>query len=498
MNCARTAWLLLLGALVLVAAPARAQFRLEDHFVSADAWQRFEEPVNACATHASIASVSATSDQRLSVFANAAAAPHASHVIAQRRLLAAGPTGRWRIAVSVHVDAATLPLTQTGPELSLQSTRASTQGAEVRWRTHVAGLQYVGNRWSQASGRAWMLWTAVSTGSAPESEQASWVDLPTSIRLDRDGWYRLELELDYDTNRYVALTVRHEADAEAAHVDLSSWPIAREVKFTEPALWATLEAESLYDCAADAAPGSETRSTWQHEALYDDLVVEQLTGAIPSPPVARSLWLELHATESRQLALEELAADSDGDLDPRSVVITSAPVRGVASVGADGAVTYRSTEPGGDGFKLHVCDLAGACVDEWVQVSSPNRAPVAPPVRWIEAPSGAVRLPFPVVDLDGPLARAVIDVPPGAGVASVDGDAVLFTAPTDFVGQAALHSPAATRGAGAPAPGWSSTSRVTRGDVAHSPRCLPAPAGLGRRDRSRSRRQHRVRVERCR
>jgi hypothetical protein len=73
--------------------------------------------------------------------------------------------------------------------------------------------------------------------------------------------------------------------------------------------------------------------------------------------------------------------DVDGDLDPASVSITSAPLHGAATSNGDGTVTY-TPDPdwnGSDAYLYEICDAALACDTAMVTVSvSPvDDAPVA-------------------------------------------------------------------------------------------------------------------------
>jgi hypothetical protein len=447
---------------LLVTQPAAAQWKFEDSFDGATTWGKFEERLSVCAAPAGvgvgivqngIAPVSAGGGSVLEVGAGAEGTRYASHVVAQKRLLSVGPRGRWHYRTHAWVNADTIGLTQTGPELSVQSTHPVGLDAAGRpvWRTHTAALQYVGNVYDPAQG--WQIWTIDdAAGSSANGDVARWAPLPAGGgvpgELDEDGWWTIDLEFDYDLNEYVSVAIGREGAPPAGPRSLAGWRIAREEKFTDAALWATLEAESLYDC------DPETRlqnAVWQNTAFYDDVCLEQVAGSVPSPPTTSDQWVDVYVGDTIQWTLPELAADTDANLDPSTLRVLYPPLdnqgrlqtnRGVIEVGAAGTIMYTPLEAGGDGILYRVCDTTYYCTEAWLTVNVPNRPPsAADAVLYLEARAGEVldEITSPIVDLDGNLAHLMIDVPTDFGLAEVEpGPRLRYAAPSS-VGQTGFH-----------------------------------------------------------
>jgi hypothetical protein len=235
----------------------------DDFGSSPTSWGMFEEVVgnNTC-YGTGIGSVQAVpvtrqqhSDSALRVLANAAASTSSNHVLAQKRLAVDAMAGR-RIAqyrMMVMVD----PLAgdglhegQTGPELSVQSTRVV---GSVGYRTATAGIQYIANKWSGQG--AWQIWTGPAGGSV-----AGWATLPATFRLTPGVWYQLTLEADYGSSTYQHLAVS--TAGASLNLDLRAYPIVDEIKFTEAALWLTLESENAW---------SGCGGIYQYGVYYDDV-----------------------------------------------------------------------------------------------------------------------------------------------------------------------------------------------------------------------------------
>ena len=354
-------------------------FVLSDSFENGLSWSKFEEAVvgNACAAttvgDVSVVPLGGPGDGLgLRVFANAAGSLKASHVIAQKRLLDVGPYGVWTLSAWVRVDAEAIVDTQTGPEFSLQNTRPiGLEGDAQQWRTLTAGVQYIGSQYD--SNQGWRVWGIAGPGLIADSETAAWINLDEPLRLDVSGWYELTLSVDYDALTYDTLTVRHENDAEPTVVLLDAVEdgqpvprrIAREDKqFSEAALWATLEAESLYDCDEQT---SFQHSAWQNAAIYDDVQIEQIVGVVHAAPEAEDRLLDGHTGDTFVFELEDLAFDPDGDLDPSTLRVVIAPEYGTFEVDPVlGTLTYAASEPGGGGLKYAVCDATYLCTEAWI------------------------------------------------------------------------------------------------------------------------------------
>ena len=155
---------------------------------------------------------------------------------------------------------------QTGPELSLQNTRAADGG----FATTTGGVQYVANKWSGQG--TWNVWTDTGSGTA------GWVSFATQV-LSPGTWYELTLDVDYDANRYVDFTIA--GGSVSMHADLSSRVIVPEAKFTQQALWATLEDENAWStCGQD----------FTYRVYYDTVSLTRLASA-PAPAMPNHAWL---------------------------------------------------------------------------------------------------------------------------------------------------------------------------------------------------------------
>jgi hypothetical protein len=269
---------------------ARAQVIFSDTFedASATSWTMFEEIVggNPCYA-ANIGSVKATpmgpahqGSGALEVDADVALALKSNHVIAQRHVSAAGVSGRYRYEAWALIDPAAGPPDggpdlhegQTGPELSLQNTRAKPGG----FATTTGGIQYVANRWSGQG--TWNVWTDVGSATA------GWSPFLQQV-LSPGVWYDLVLDVDFDANRYIAFRVS--GGGLNITVDLSGRTIVPEPKFTEEALWATLEAENAW---------SGCTQVFTYTTYYDDVSLRTLTTTpVPAASIAHdvALWIAL-------------------------------------------------------------------------------------------------------------------------------------------------------------------------------------------------------------
>lgn len=440
------------AALTLPAHEASADplygYTFHDDFEGPLGWSAFEEPVSGdpCAGTSGlldqVVSRTETGDPvhsgatALRLFANPLDLPDFSnHILAQQRLLTEGQTGLWRFTAFVYADPRkqgddpdsmphTLPFTQTGPEMSLQNTR---QVAPGEWRTFTAGIQYVGNKWVP---KKWNVWTIDGPGPRPDSDHAHWANLPSLPALDQLGWYELTLDVDYWSNRYIALGITWPSGATTFH-DLSSVPIAAEVKFSDSAFWATLEGQNLYSCGAGKA--------WDAKFYYDDVTVQQIDGALERPPTADFTTVSTGMGQSVLFPLP--ASDPDGDLDLDSFELAVPPSHGTAQLVATlGHILYspKSGFAGGDGFKLRICDTSLACAETWVELSVINHAPVASQIKVYTKVSTKVTFALPITDVDGNLdwSTAKVTQPPSLGSVVIDASQgkATYTPPSGLTG----------------------------------------------------------------
>ncbi len=155
-----------------------------DNFENIQTWTIFEEIVsfNACYGD-NIGEVIRSTDigqtgiNALRVWSNKNTSTKSNHVIAAHTIsTSAGLTGRARYGLWAY-NATTIGLTQSGPEMSVQSTR-TVGGANS---TFIAGIQYIGNQWVADKWRVW--------------HNGNWQTIKTSefgATLVSDTWYYLD------------------------------------------------------------------------------------------------------------------------------------------------------------------------------------------------------------------------------------------------------------------------------------------------------------------
>ncbi len=330
-------------------------------------WTMFEEIVNSCAVPGT-GNVTRTTQIKYSgtgglvVSSNAGRVAGTNHVLAQRKLADVGiPGGKFVYSVFFYVDPDVLPLTQTGPELSLQNNLPvaidlTAMPPKRTWRTQIAGIQYVGNKWVPEK---WKVWSAVGNGAEPGSETSMWVnvDKPTLPALEEKGWWQMTMTADFGTMRYASLDLKSPSGAMTS-VSMEKFRIANEVRFTEGSFGATLEAENLYDCP--------NNGVWVHDMYYDNVKIEQQSGVVPTRPEARDLSVTMKAGETEAFSVQELGSDADGNL--ASISILAQPDLGSAIV-QNGVLTYSAGLPGGAGIKFMLCDDTFLCDEAWITIS---------------------------------------------------------------------------------------------------------------------------------
>ncbi len=171
-----------------------------DDFETPQTWTIFEEIVSGNTCYANgVGEVTRSTEalqsgaNALRVWSNKNGAMKSNHVIAAHTISnSVGITGRYKYGAWIFA-ASTIGLTQSGPEFSVQSTR--TVGNQNL--TFIAGVQYIGNQWIADK---WNIW-----------HNGTWQTIKFSefnTTLISNTWYYVELEFDFTTNRYYALSVQ--------------------------------------------------------------------------------------------------------------------------------------------------------------------------------------------------------------------------------------------------------------------------------------------------
>lgn len=242
---------------------AKVELLFSDDFEAETGWGIFEEIVGGSPCYgAGIGEVARTSSQAfggtsaLRIWANKSGSTKSNHVIGQRRYSTRGLEGRLRYQVQAVLTAGSDGNAQTGPEISVQNTREEAPG---RFRTSTAGLRYQANPFQVPRG-AWALWAQKSPGVA------GW-QVFTVRPVVAGQWYRLAIEADLDTNRYMTITIAG-PDGNLAY-EVSGTSIAHEPKFVEEAFQLTLEGENLFNNCG-------TAGTFASVVLYDDVALLRL------------------------------------------------------------------------------------------------------------------------------------------------------------------------------------------------------------------------------
>ncbi len=236
-----------------------------DNFETAQTWTIFEEIVSGNACYGdNIGEVIRSTDiaqagtNGLRVWSNKNASTKSNHVIAAHTIsTTAGLTGRARYGLWAY-NATPIGLTQSGPEMSVQSTR--TVGSTNL--TFIAGIQYIGNQWV---GDKWNVW-----------HNGTWETIKTSefgATLAPNTWYYLELEFDMTTNAYISFKVQggglnENLNLNAAFMNApTGFQIGGEARSWTPSLFVTAESENLWtNC-------SEVR---ENKMYYDNVSLESI------------------------------------------------------------------------------------------------------------------------------------------------------------------------------------------------------------------------------
>ena len=155
---------------------------------------------------------------------------------------------------------------------------------------------------------------------------------------------------------------------------------------------------------------------------------------------------EVSTDEDTEVLVDVRANDIDPDGDAlQNPRITAPPGRGVARVRADGTVSYtpRENVNGTDIFTYEVCDVVGLCASATVVVSiAPvDDAPSAEDDNAATAVDTAVSVDVIANDVepDGEaLTIRLGDAAPANGTVALDGDNVVYTPASGFVGRDAF------------------------------------------------------------
>jgi len=223
-------------------------------------WDYFEEIVNGDTENygdniglSEISTEAANSGSNsLCVWANYAGSDLSNHLIGNYPWSMDARSGIWRYEVTVLIppaDGQSNQLGQTGPEFSLQNTREISAG---EFRTFTAGIQYCANPGDPVTYQNWYAW-----------DNAGWV-LIGSCPLSEETWYTLALEMDYDTNSYIAFEITN--GTVTMRYDISTMQMTGEEKegFDSEGFWLTCETENMW-----GEDGSEYR------IFYDDVLLLQ-------------------------------------------------------------------------------------------------------------------------------------------------------------------------------------------------------------------------------
>jgi hypothetical protein len=248
------------------AMPLLGQTAFFDNFETSQTWTIFEELVagNTCygdnlGEVARSTDVSHEGTTSLRVWSNKNGSTKSNHVIAAHHISNTdGITGRLRVGMWAYCATA-IGLTQSGPELSLQSTRL-VNGQNL---TYIAGIQYIGNQWVANKWNIWHngVWKAIQLSEF-------------GTTLASNTWYYLELEFDMTTNRYIAFKIQ--GGGLNVSLDLtqnfqtasSGFLIGAEARNWTPSHFVTAESENLWTTCAQV---------YENKVYYDEIKVEQVT-----------------------------------------------------------------------------------------------------------------------------------------------------------------------------------------------------------------------------
>ncbi len=259
-----------------------------DNFETTQTWNIFEEIVSGNTCYgANIGEVIKSNDVKhggnnaLRVWSNKNSALKSNHVIGSHTISSTqGVTGRLRYGTWVYCG--TNPnLTQSGPEISVQSTR--TVGAQNL--TFIAGIQYIGNQWISDK---WNIWHNGTWKAIKLSELGA--------TLTTNTWYYMELEFNMTTNKYLSFKIQGgglnttldltQAFSNAA----SGFEIGGEARGWTPSYFVTAESENLWTGCTEAR---------ENKVYYDDMILESIL-----PPTSPQCYQLVWADEFSGAALD--------------------------------------------------------------------------------------------------------------------------------------------------------------------------------------------------
>lgn len=239
----------------------------EDFESGADDWSMFEEIVSGC-YGLGIGSIEATAEAAyegslgLTVSSNEANSLYSNHVIAYRNV-EYGVYGRWTYDLYAFLPSAYEETSQIGPEFSVQNTRNVDSGGTA---TSIAGIQHIASKYISDK---WNIWEETATNIATWEPLADsrWVGGAPPV-IDAGAWYHCVMDIDYDIDEYVSLTIQKVGSGSVASADLSGIKIAPELRAFEAATVITLEAENLYNNCGSAG-------AFESKMYYDQVTLSK-------------------------------------------------------------------------------------------------------------------------------------------------------------------------------------------------------------------------------
>lgn len=269
-------WGSVVAAAVALQTSRAEVFNVVDTFVenfefsnSLDSWNLFEELVTSCYRE-DVGAIELNSsaayegNQGMVVWSNKNLTKGISnHIIAGNKVFE-GVDGQWRYTLHSQIPLESFETTQVGPEFSVQNTRDEGSGVTT---TDIGGIQYVSTKYVSDK---WKIWIESSPSVAVWSnlDPARWATGEEPI-LSADVWYKFTLDLDYDHNVYLNLTVEDVGGTDSFSADLSGLKIAKEPREFGLATVLTVEGENLYGNCGEHGP-------FESKLYYDKLLFEPM------------------------------------------------------------------------------------------------------------------------------------------------------------------------------------------------------------------------------